>query len=96
MELLGGPVGYRAFKLIQVVVEKVTGPWNDDQPYRHALLLQLRHEFPQLLDVAELVVFSMDQEQRFTARDEETKVVLFQRRADADQVRDAWIIYANV
>jgi hypothetical protein len=73
----------------------VSGAGNDDQFHRNALF-EICNEFPQILGVAKLIVFSVDQEQGFTARREKTEVILLERRPDANQVRDTWIIYANI
>ena len=74
-----------------MVLEEVAGAGNDYQFYWNTFF-QIGDKFTQILDVAKLIVFSVDQEQGFTAGGEETEVILIERRPDANQIRHAWII----
>ena len=93
--MFGGPVGDDAFELVELTVEEMAGA-RDNHKSDACVFLELGCEASQLLDVAKLIVFAVDQEQGFTASREKTEVILLERRSDANQVRDTRIIYANV
>ena len=83
-----------AFELIQAVVKEMSGAGNDNQPHGR-VFFEICREFSQLLDISVLVFFPVNQQQRLAAGVEKIKVILFERRTDADQKRHARIVDAD-
>jgi hypothetical protein len=93
--LLVDPIANCLFEFIQAVFEEVSCAWDDYKPDVSAFF-KFGSELSQLFDVAKLIVLAMHEKQRLAASFEEFKVVLIERRADADQELNAIVIDSNV